>query len=114
MGAVSSEQLSVGFSRLRELGEETPRHGPILFPSGSACLLSGCLPARPPLRRGRRVHPCLLRVLRQPHLQTLWVWSVGGGIFRVWVQHNGLQSQLSLRGIPLCRLKPQNFKFVLL
>merc|ERR1712203_670859 len=29
-------------SRLRELGEEIPRHGPILFPSGFACLPGLC------------------------------------------------------------------------
>ena len=37
--------------------------------SGSACLPGLRLPACSPPRRGRRVHPGLLRVLRQPHLQ---------------------------------------------
>merc|ERR1712106_745595 len=69
------------------------------------------LHARSPLRWRRRVHPGLLRVLRQPHLQTLWVWSVGCGIQRVWVQLNGLQSKLFLRGLPLCRLKLLHFEF---
>merc|ERR1712072_843495 len=37
-GLVCWMQLTLSFSRLRELGEERPRHGPILFPSDSACL----------------------------------------------------------------------------
>merc|ERR1711928_40746 len=77
--AVSSELLSVGFSRLRELGEPTPHHGPILFPPGSVCLPCVRLPSRASLRRRRRVHPGVLRILRQPHLQAIWLWSVGCG-----------------------------------
>ena len=91
--------------------------------TGSVCLPGVRLPRRASLRRGRRVHPGILRILRQPHLQVdrligrsiadfifsekfydvqkihpsppfqaIWLWSVGCGIKRVWLQHHGLQS----------------------
>ena len=91
--------------------------------TGSVCLPGVRLPCRASLRRRRRVHPGILRILRQPHLQVdrligrsiadfifsekfydvqkiylpppfqaIWLWSVGCGIKRVWLQHHGLQS----------------------
>merc|ERR1712156_538698 len=101
-------------SRSRELGELTPHHGPILLPPGSVCLPGVRLPCRASLRRRRRVHPGILRILRQPHLQAIWLWSVGCGIKRVWLQHHGLQSQLFLWGLSLRRLSPIRNLFIVI
>merc|ERR1739842_220518 len=91
--------------------------------SVSACLLPSLTGTQSPSRpsTGSTATPStgrllvdFLEIYSSPLFQTLWVWSMGCGLKRVWVQHHGLQPQLPLRGLPLRRLSPRTLNFVLL